>query len=165
MYRLLLTLIIPLLAHAQPPRNFFPWWETPLVRDLNLSEDQQKQIRKMQRDARSAMIDMRYAQEKAEVELEDLFNEDTVDSRKTNDAIEKLVRARSDMTRAFAQLSLKLRAVLTPQQWQELQKRRPQPGQMGPGRQGPQGSPQGPPNGPRPGRGPGKGPAGPPPDA
>ena len=164
MYRLLVALTLPLFAFGQQPRSFFPWWETPLVRDMNLSEDQQKQIRKIQRETRSQMVDLRYAQEKAEVELENQFNEETVDTRKTNDAIEKLVRARGDLTRAFAQLSLKLRAVLTPQQWQELQKRRPAQDRMRPGRgpQGPEG-PEGPPNGPRPGRGPGKG--GPQPDA
>jgi hypothetical protein len=48
-----------------------------------------------------------------------------VDPAKTNEAIERLVDARSDLTRTLTQLSLKLRLILTEEQWQELQRRRP----------------------------------------
>ena len=57
--------------------------------------------------------------------LADQFNRNPVDPGKTNEAIERLVDARSDLTRTLTQLSLKLRLVLTEQQWQELQRRRP----------------------------------------
>ena len=48
-----------------------------------------------------------------------------VDPAKTNEAIERLVDARSDLTRTLTQLSLKLRLILSEEQWQELQRRRP----------------------------------------
>jgi Spy/CpxP family protein refolding chaperone len=111
----------------QASRSLFPWWDSPMVRDLNLTEDQARQIRTALRDQRSQLIDLRAAVEKAEGEVEDLFNEDSIDQKKTGEAIEKLVRARTDLTRAYALVSLKLRAMLTTQQWRELQRRRPQP--------------------------------------
>lgn len=115
---------------GQSPRGMFPWWDSPLAKDLNLTDDQTKQIRATVQEYRSRLIDLRGAVEKAELNLEDQFNEDNVDARKANDAIDKLVAARGDLTRAFSQMSLKLRGVLTADQWRELQKRRPP---MGPG--------------------------------
>ena len=139
-------------AQGQASRSMFPWWDSPVARDLNLSEDQARQIRGALREQRSHLIDLRAALEKAEGDVEDLFNEETIDQKRTAEAIEKLVQARTDLTRVFSMLSLKLRAVLTPQQWRELQRRRPQP--PSPPMRGP-GQPQGPPPGrPGPGAGP-----------
>ncbi len=57
------------------------------------------------------------------------MNEDQVNEARANDAIEKLVAARGEMARTVSQMSLKLRVVLTPQQWQELRGRIGQRGQ------------------------------------
>ncbi len=136
---------------AQPPRGYFAWWNSPLARDINLSEDQRKQIREVVRDYRNKLIDSRAAVEKAEGDVEDLFNEDQVDTRRTGEAVERLAAARADLTRTFSQMSLKLRTILTPQQWQELRKRRAQQPRPRQGME-PQRLPAGPgPNG-RPGR-------------
>jgi len=141
---LVCLLSVPLLA--QPPRGFFPWWDSPIAKDLNLSEDQTKQIRTVVREYRSKLIDQRAAVEKAEGEFEDQFNDDLFNERRAGDALERLITARGEMTRTLSQMSLRLRAVLTAEQYRELQKRRPQrrqDGRMGgPGRQG---GPNGPP--------------------
>jgi len=137
---------------AQPPRGFFPWWDSPLVRDINLTEDQRRQVQQVVREYRGKLIDARAAVEKAEGEVEDLFNEDQLDARRAGETVDKLVASRGEMTRAFAQMSLKLRSLLTPQQWRELRRRQPQeqprqepqgPRQhmMGPGGRGMQGRP------------------------
>ena len=70
-------------------------------------------------------MNVRAAVNQAEQALAEQFNRNPVDPGKTNEAIERLVDARSDLTRTLTQLSLKLRLVLTEQQWQELQRRRP----------------------------------------
>ena len=127
-----------------------------MAKDLNLSEDQTKQIRTVVREYRSKLIDQRATVEKAEGEFEDQFNDELFDQRRAGDALERLITARGDMTRSLSQMSLRLRAVLTADQYRELQKRRPQmqPGQMmrrnmqnrGPnGQPGRQGGPNGPP--------------------
>lgn len=126
---------------AQPPRGFFPWWDSPMVRDINLTEDQRRQVQQVVREYRGKLIDTRAAVEKAEGEVEDLFNDDQLDARRAGETIDKLVASRGEMTRAFAQMGLKLRTLLTPQQWHELRRRQsqeqPQPGlrqhMMGPG--------------------------------
>jgi Spy/CpxP family protein refolding chaperone len=122
---LVLILLAGWTLWAQPPRGFYNWWDSPIAKDLNLSDDQMKQIRAVVRDYRTRLIDARAAVEKAEAEMEDAFNDESFSQARAGDAIERLVAARSELTRSFSQMSLRLRAVLTNEQWAELQKRRP----------------------------------------
>ncbi len=135
---------------AQGP-GMFPWWDSPIARDLNLTEDQQQRIRSTVRDSREQLIQLRANVEKAEAELRDLMSDEPVDARRVSEAIEKVIAARGELTRSVSQMSVKLRQVLTLRQWQELQRRQPGPGR----RQG----------GPHPGFDPSRRmPSGPPPD-
>ncbi len=113
-----------------------PWWDSSVTRDLNLTDAQTKQIRTTVQEFRGRMFDLREAVNKAEGELQAAFNEDPVDQKKASDAIDRLVAARGDLMRATSQMDLKLRTVLTAQQWQELKNRqRTWPGGgPGPGR-------------------------------
>ena len=115
---------------AQLPKSMYAWWGRPEIRrDLKLTPDQQRQIQFTVRQFRPRLIDIRAEVEKAEIDLQAQFDHDPVDQGKTNQAIERLITARSDLTRALSELSLKLRLVLNEQQWEELQRRRP----LGPG--------------------------------
>ena len=125
---ILFALSVPLLA--QQPRNFFAWWSSPVVKDMNLSADQTRQIQTIVREYRTKLIDQRAAVEKAEVELEDCYNDDAFDLRRSSDAMERLITARGELTRNLTQMSLRLRSLLTAEQYRELQKRRPRPGEM-----------------------------------
>lgn len=110
---------------AQAPRAYFAWWDSPLVRDLNLSPAQQRQIRQTVREYRGKLVDIRAAMEKAELDVEEAFDENTLDQRRAGDAIDRLANSRAELTRELSQMFLRLRMVLTPEQWQELQKRAP----------------------------------------
>ena len=54
----------------------FAWWDSPIVRDLNLSEEQQQKIRSTVRESRSKLIHLRANLEASEAELSDLMNDD-----------------------------------------------------------------------------------------
>jgi len=110
---------------AQMPRGFYAWWSTPVVRDLNLSKEQRQQIRGTIQDYRPRLMQLRAELNSAEEDLTSQFNRDPVDPQKANQAIERLVAARSQLTRTLSHMSLALRSVLTEQQWQDLQRRRP----------------------------------------
>ncbi|MBA3974955.1 MAG: hypothetical protein C0504_12160 [Candidatus Solibacter sp.] len=132
----MLMLAAPLLA--QMPRGAFNWWESPLTRDINLTEDQRKQIQEAIRGFRPKLIDLRASLEKAEIETEYALNDETLDMKRANEAIERLAGARADMTRTMSQMSIKFRSILTAEQWKDLQKRRAEmmrnrPGAMGAG--------------------------------
>jgi Spy/CpxP family protein refolding chaperone len=119
-----LLLAIPAVVSAQGARGgFFPWWDSPIVNGLDLTDAQRTQIRSVTREYRGRMLEVRNAVQKAEGDLEAVFNEDTQDPRRGSEAIDRLTKARADMTRSVSEMSLRMRAVLTTQQWQELQRR------------------------------------------
>jgi Spy/CpxP family protein refolding chaperone len=148
MLKRLVVFLLPLTLWGQGTRPFPSgwerlWWDSPVVQDLNLTETQQSEIRATVKEYRDRVADIRKAIESADRDLEAVFNnENPVDQRKASEAIDRLAAARGDMTRALSQMSLKLRTVLTAEQWQELQRR--QPGRLGfpsSGRRGPGGRP------------------------
>ena len=51
---LLAFLAIPALAQA--PRGFFAWWDSPIARDLNLTDSQVRQIRTTVREYRPQLV-------------------------------------------------------------------------------------------------------------
>ena len=129
----MLVFILSGCSFAQMPKGVYNWWSRPqIAQSLNLSPAQRQQIRATVVQYRSHLMDVRGRVNQAEQELADQFNRDPVDSAKTNEATERLIAARSDLTRTITQLSLKLRLVLTEQQWQELQRRRPGQGEDAP---------------------------------
>jgi len=101
------------------------WWSRPVIKDLNLSRDQMRQMRSTVQEYRPKLQDLRAAVQRAEDDLEAEFNRDPVDQQKVNAVIDRLVAARSDLSRTLSQMGLKLRMVLTVQQWQEVEKRFP----------------------------------------
>jgi Spy/CpxP family protein refolding chaperone len=106
-----------------------PWWSSPFVENLNLSDSQKADIRAAVREYRDKIVEIRGNLQKADADVEAAFGENPVDQRKASDAIERLAAARGDLTRTLSLMSLKIRSVLTPEQWQELQRR--QPGRRG----------------------------------
>ncbi len=115
---------------AQMPKGIYAWWGRPEIRrDLNLTPVQERQIQAAVKQFRPHLIDVRADVEKAEIELQMEFDRDPVDPARTNQAIGRLIEARSDLTRTLSELSLKLRTVLTARQWQQLQQRRPRQGE------------------------------------
>lgn len=126
MLRIVLFLLLaPAALLAQLPRNMYAWWDSPVAKDLNLTDAQTRQIRQTVREYRKRLIDARANMEKAEIDLEDIFNEDTIDQRRGQEAVERLGSSRAELTKAMSEMSLRLRAILSVDQWNELQKRRP----------------------------------------
>jgi Spy/CpxP family protein refolding chaperone len=126
---IVLTLFLGASLPAQMPKSFYAWWSKPEIRrDLRLTDEQQRQIQATVKQYRPHLIDLRAEVNKAEIDLQAQFDHEPVDTAKADQAIERLIAARSDLTRTLSRLSLKLRTLLTEQQWQQLQRLRPPPG-------------------------------------
>jgi Spy/CpxP family protein refolding chaperone len=117
----------------RPKPELTAWWNQPIVRDLGLSDEQNRQIRAIVAESRDRLIQLRGAVDSAEGVLRDAMDEEKVDTRRAEAAIEKVVATHAEMMRAVSQMSLKLRVILTSAQWQELEKRESQPPPPAPG--------------------------------
>jgi Spy/CpxP family protein refolding chaperone len=117
----------------RPKPELTAWWDQPIARNLGLSDEQNRQIRATVAESRDRLIQLRGAVDSAEGVLRDAMDEEKVDARRAQAAIEQVVASHAEMMRAVAQMSLKLRAILTSAQWQELQRRESQPPPPEPG--------------------------------
>jgi Spy/CpxP family protein refolding chaperone len=123
---LLIALLLSGSLFAQMPKSLYAWWSKPVIaKQLNLTNVQRQQIRSTVIQYRPRLIDIRAEVNKAEIDLQAQFDHDPVDQAQANQAIERLIAARTDLTRTLSQMSLKLRTVLTEQQWRDLQRLRP----------------------------------------
>lgn len=123
---LVLALVLSASLLAQMPQSLYPWLGNKLVvKQLDLTPPQVRQIRAAVTEAQPHLLEVRAKVLRAEQNLEDQFNNDPVDQGKANQALEQLITARIDLTRSLTELSLKLRVLLTAQQWRELQRLRP----------------------------------------
>jgi len=121
---LFLALAMSAALFGQAPRSFYPWWDLQIARDLNLSQVQKDQVQSVVNGYRTRLNEARMAAMRAEDAVENAFNEDPVNEDKANTAIRNLAVARHDVTLVVSEMSLKLRMVLTQDQWKELQRRR-----------------------------------------
>lgn len=119
-----LAAVLPV-AGQNMHRGAFDWWDSPVVKDLNLTPEQLQKVQTTVHDSRSKLIDLRAAVQKAELDVEDAFNADSFDVKRATEAVDRLADARAATGKSLARLSLNLRATLTTEQWRELQKRRP----------------------------------------
>jgi Spy/CpxP family protein refolding chaperone len=119
---LIACFLLAVSASAQKTANL-PWWTSPVVTDLGLSQEQSQHIRQIVRSYRNRLFDARNAANKAEADLQDLLNEPTVNLASARPTIERLSSARAETTRLFTSMSVELRGVLTQAQWRELIKR------------------------------------------
>src|SRR3984893_9168031 len=121
-----LALLLSISLCAQMPKSLYAWWSKPVIaKQLNLTNVQRQQIRSTVMQYRPHLIDVRAEVNKAEIDLQAEFDHDPVDQAKANQAIERLIAARTDLTRTLSQMSLKLPTVLTEPQWRDLQRLRP----------------------------------------
>ncbi len=135
---ILLALLLSSTVFGQMPKSLYAWWSKPVIaRQLNLTNVQRQQIRATVMQFRPHLIDIRAEVNKAEIDLQTQFDHDPVDQAKANQAIERLITARTDLTRTLSQMSLKLRTVLTEQQWRDLQRLRPGQGEELPATESP----------------------------
>jgi Spy/CpxP family protein refolding chaperone len=145
----MLKILIPLVALAgllsaqPPPRQPLAtqyWWESKVaINSLNLSDAQTKQLNSIQASYVNRLMDLRAAVAKAESNLEEVFKQTPSDEMKATAAVDDYVDVKAKLSRELTRLSLRIRNVLTADQWQQLldrqseRERGPRPG-PGPGR-------------------------------
>jgi protein CpxP len=140
--------------------HFGRWWNNPqLAQQLNLTDQQKKQMDDIFLQHRLKLIDLHASLEKQETLLQPMIEADQPDEAKILSQIDAVAQARAELEKANARMLFDIRKTLTPEQWQKLKAMRPDRGRM---MRHDRGGPGGPPWH-RPGAGPDSGAAAPPP--
>lgn len=97
------------------------WWmNEEVVRELNLTAQQQKELGNLYYAHLEKAIDLRAKVEKEELKLGEILSKDTINEKEAMEQVKKLLDARNQMHLARAELFLKVRMVLKPEQWIKL---------------------------------------------
>ena len=146
--RLAMMLILaPAMVCAQPAHGRGFRVKPDVAKQLNLTDAQKSQMDQVNHEFRQRLFELRDAVNKAETAVDEVFNVDPVDEAKGTEAINRLNAARGELFKAMSQQDLKIRTILTAQQWQQLKQiqREPWPGR-GTHRRGAPGTAPGTPN-------------------
>lgn len=128
MRRALTILVLGLLIGSSRPAaaqsTKFTWWNNPLlVKELNLTPAQTEKIRAIVRSYRDRLFDARNSVQKAEAQLDDMMNDETVDPAAAKPVIDRIVNGRANSLRLVTEMSVQLRTVITADQWRQLVRR------------------------------------------
>ena len=97
------------------------WWERPRVaQELGLNAEQQQQLEAVSLESALVMIDLKAAVENAELDLRVAGDADTFDPQAARAAFAALQQARMRLESERFELLLKVRQVLTREQWVRL---------------------------------------------
>lgn len=99
-------------------------WRGHMLRQLDLTQAQQDQIFKIRHDQAQAFYDQRKAVRAASKSLRELTKADSFDEAKAKQAADALGQAQAQVALLRAQTQAQIRAVLTPEQRQQLAERK-----------------------------------------
>lgn len=106
---------------ASAQSSNFTWWSNPvLVKELNLTPEQTQKIRAIVRSYRDRLFDARNSVQKAEAQLEDMMNDETVNPATAKPVIDRIVNGRANSLRLVTEMSVDLRSVISVDQWRQL---------------------------------------------
>lgn len=123
----ILTLALGFLAAVGDAQGFeVPpgrWWDRPaLVRLLGLSAQQQRAIEGVTLAHARAMVDLKAAVERAELDLRSAAEGEPFEAERAREAFSGFLRARAALETERFEMILRIRQVMTREQWQQLRR-------------------------------------------
>ncbi len=110
----------PAQALEVPPGR---WWDRPaVVRLVGLSAEQQRAIETITVTHARAMVDLKANVEKAELDLRVAAEQEPFAAERVREAFAALVRARTALEGERFEMILRIREVLSREQWQRLRR-------------------------------------------
>jgi len=102
-------------------------WESPRkpprnrgAVDLNLSEEQIKELQELSLKRRKEMLELRYTLQAKQLELQTLLLTKEPDEAKINSKVEEIGKLRTDIQKKALEYRNQVRKILTPEQWDKL---------------------------------------------
>ena len=102
--------------------RFGAWWKnSDVVKELQLTDAQVKQIESTFLDYRLKLIDLRADVERQETKLQPLLEADQPNEQQVSSQVDAVVAARGKLEKTNTMLMLAIRRVLSVEQWKKLQ--------------------------------------------
>jgi len=100
---------------------FGAWWKnSEVVKELQLTDDQVKQIGQTFLDYRLKLIDLRADLERQETKLQPLLEADQPNEQQVSSQVDAVVAARGKLEKTNTMMMLAIRRVLSVDQWKKL---------------------------------------------
>lgn len=97
------------------------WWRNEqIIKEIGLTDEQQKTLEKNFFEHLEKAIDLKAKVEKEELKLRELLDQDKLNEKEILNQVDKLLDARKGMEKARAELFLKVRMILQPDQWNKI---------------------------------------------
>jgi len=110
------------IAGGPRPGPFGAWWKnSEVVKQLQLSDAQVKQIEQTFLDYRLKLIDLRADVERQETKLQPLLEADQPNEHEVGSQVDLVVAARGKLEKTNTMMMLSIRRVLSVDQWKKLQ--------------------------------------------
>ena len=104
------------------PGPFGAWWKnSEVVKELQLTDPQVKQIEQTFLDYRLKLIDLRADLERQETKLQPLLEADQPNEQQVGSQVDAVVAARGRLEKTNTMMMLSIRRVLSVDQWKKLQ--------------------------------------------
>jgi len=101
---------------------FGAWWKnSEVVKELQLTDTQVKQIEQTFLDYRLKLIDLRADVERQETKLQPLLEADRPNEKEVSSQVDAVVAARGKLEKTNTMMMLAIRRVLSVDQWKKLQ--------------------------------------------
>jgi Spy/CpxP family protein refolding chaperone len=103
---------------SMPPGR---WWERPrIASEIGLSDEQRSTLDGVVLDHAKAMVDLKADVEKAELDLRGAADREPFDAKSVRSAFAALLQKRTRLEQERFELLLRVREVLTAEQWKKL---------------------------------------------
>jgi Spy/CpxP family protein refolding chaperone len=105
-----------------PPAPLGKWWKnSDVVKELQLSDAQIKQIEQTFLDYRMRLIDLKADVERQELKLQPLIEADRPDEQQVGTQVDAVLAARAKLEKTNTMMMLAIRKALSVEQWKKLQ--------------------------------------------
>lgn len=112
----------PYAVPTPPPGPLGKWWKnSDVVKELQLTDAQVKQIEQTFLDYRLQLIDLRADVERQELKLQPLIEADRPDEQQVGTQIDAVLGARAKLEKTNTMMMLAIRRALSVEQWKKLQ--------------------------------------------
>ena len=119
---ILLIFIINLsgLAAGQDVPSGKWWYNQKVVQNLNLTQNEIRQLDQLYVDSHRRLIDLKNAVEREQFELDTLLDKKTVDDAKVREQFKRLERARTDLADERLGFVIRVREIIGAERFQQL---------------------------------------------